>query len=158
MAAAFNDVRERIDSSLVQGLQSDRVLRELSAGLLSLGFEVEVGRQRVDRIRRPVLYGNGGQERVSYEIDAWHETLGIAVEVEAGRAMMGNAVYRDLIRTSLIVGARFLVLAVMAEYRYASGQRQQRSADFQSAEAQLEAIYSSGRLKLPFEGVLLVGY
>jgi hypothetical protein len=39
--------------------------------------------------------------------------LGILVEVEAGRGARGNAVYRDLVRSSLIVDQRFLVLGVM---------------------------------------------
>ena len=43
---------------------------------------------------------------------------GIALEVEAGRAMGGgNAVYRDLIETSLIVDARYLTVAVPLLYR-----------------------------------------
>lgn len=158
VTVAFKKVRAEIDSSVVQGLKSDGVLGQLADGLVELGFEVESGKQKADRIRRPVLYGNRGSERVSYEIDAWHDEFGIVVEVEAGRAMMGNAVYRDLVRASLIVGARFLVLAVMSEYRYRSGARKSRSRDFESAEAQLDAVYSSGRLQLPFDGVLLVGY
>jgi hypothetical protein len=37
---------------------------------------------------------------VTMEIDAFHDGEGIALEVEAGRAWNGNAVYRDLIRIS----------------------------------------------------------
>ena len=158
VVAVFRDARGQIDSSMVQGLKSDGVLAHLGRGLLELGFEVESGKLKVDRIRRPVLFGNGGAERVSYEIDAWHDQFGIVLEVEAGRGLMGNAIYRDLVRASLIVGAKYLVLAVMSEYRYRSGSRESRSRDFGGAEAQLDAIYASGRLQLPFDGVLLVGY
>jgi hypothetical protein len=42
---------------------------------------------------------------VTYEIDAAHDELGIVVEVEGGRGARSNAAYRDLVRTSLIVGA-----------------------------------------------------
>jgi hypothetical protein len=38
--------------------------------------------------------------------------------VEAGRATMGNAIYRDLVQASLIVDAKYLALAVPFEYRY----------------------------------------
>ena len=31
----------------------------------------------------PVLFGESGQERVAYEVDAVHDKLGIVVEVEA---------------------------------------------------------------------------
>lgn len=154
----FREQQRQIDSSSVQGLQSDGVLAELASGLRALGFEVESGKAREDKIRRPVLFGDSGAERVSYEIDAWHGELGAVVEVEAGRGWMGNAIYRDLIRTSLIVGARFLVLAVMSEYRYKSSGRVQTNESFVLTRDQLDAVYASGRLSLPFEGVLLVGY
>ena len=51
-----------------------------------------------------------------------------------------------------------LVLAVMSEYRYRSGDRDQRNESFSLTNGQLDAIYASGRLRLPFEGVLLLGY
>lgn len=85
--------RGAIDSSTVSGLNSDAVPAHLRPGLEALGYEVEGGKAKVQKIRRPVLYGEQGLERVSYEIDAWHEELGIVVEVEAGRGTMGNAVY-----------------------------------------------------------------
>src|SRR5256885_726219 len=94
------------------------VLLRLRPGLELLGYTVEASKKRVDKVRRPVLFGEGGVERVAYEVDAVHDELGVLLEVEAGRGAMGNAVYRDLIRTSLIVGARFLALGVMQEYRY----------------------------------------
>jgi hypothetical protein len=42
-----------------------------------------------DRIRLPVLFGDGGQERVAYEVDAFHDDLGVVVEIEAGRGARG---------------------------------------------------------------------
>ena len=76
------------------------------------------------------------------------------LEIEAGRGAAGNADYRDLIRTSLIVDADYLVLGMMLEYR--TGGTTMRSYD--RTRDQLDAIYASERLKLPFTGVLLVGY
>ena len=105
-----------------------------------------------------MLFGEDGVERVSYEIDAFHDELGIAVEVEAGRGARGNAVYRDLVRTSLIVGAKFLVLGVMIEYRHMSGGKPVAVKSFNEARELLDAVFASGRLQLPFEGVLLFGY
>lgn len=67
------------------GLGSDAVLRELSPGLQALHYEVESGKTRAAKIHRPVLFGENGQPEVNYEIDAFHDGLGIAVEVEAGR-------------------------------------------------------------------------
>jgi hypothetical protein len=77
--------REAIDSGTVDGLTSDQVLSALRPGLVALGFEVEAGKDRAEKIRRPVLFGDSGTERVSYEVDAVHDELGLLVEVEAGR-------------------------------------------------------------------------
>ena len=76
------------------------------------------------------------------------------LEVEAGRGAAGNADYRDLIRTSLIVDAEYLVLGMMLEYR--TGRTTMRS--YESTRDQLDAIYASEQLRLPFKGVLVVGY
>jgi hypothetical protein len=134
------------------------VLKEIQVGLQALGYVVEKGKKKADRIVRPVLFGEQGHARVNYEVDAVLDNQGVLLEVEAGRGMMGNAVYRDLIRTSLIVGAMYLALCVMDEYRYKSGGKIMTSRDFQLASDQLDAIYASGRLDFPFDGVLLVGY
>jgi hypothetical protein len=143
-----------IGSASVSGLTSDLVLGHLRDGLLGLGFRVEGGKTRSQKIHLPVLFGDNGIERVAYEVDAFHERDGVAVEVEAGRGARGNAVYRDLIRASLLVGVRYLALGVMLSY---SG-KDVSVASYSEAHSILDAIYASGRLKLPFEGVLLFGY
>jgi len=147
-----------VDSRAVENLTSDRVLSHIADDLASLGYHVETGKKAIQKIRRPVLFGEEGVEKVSYEIDAFHDSLGIAVEVEAGRGARGNAVYRDLIRTSLIVGAKYLVLGVMIEYRHQSSGKEVTVRSFEDARSLIEAIFSSRRLGLPFEGILLVGY
>ncbi|HVF74195.1 MAG TPA: hypothetical protein VM938_04040 [Acidimicrobiales bacterium] len=152
------DAQPSIDSRSVPDLSSDSVLAALRDGLVTLGFTVEAGKKKADRIRRPVLFGEQGIERVAYEVDAVHDELGVVVEVEAGRGARGNAVYRDLIRTSLIVGADYLALGVMQAYHHMSGGRRIMVASYFDAKAQIDAIYASGRLQLPFEGLLLFGY
>ena len=64
------------------------------------------------------------------------------LEIEAGRGAAGNADYRDLIRTSLIVDAEFLILGMMLEYR--SGSTTIRS--YERTRDQIDAIYASERL------------
>jgi hypothetical protein len=150
--------RPLIDSATVDGLTSDKVLAQLRPGLLKLGYEVEGGKHRAEKIRRPVLFGDQGRERVAYEVDAVHDELGILVEIEAGRGARGNAVYRDLVRSSLIVDQRFLVLGVMRSYRHQSSGRPIIVSSYRHSKDQLDALYASGRLRLPFEGVLLFGY
>jgi hypothetical protein len=146
--------QESISSAKRSGLTSDAVLAELRGPLVALGYSVETSKRRADKVRRPVLFSEQGVERVAYEVDAVHDGLGVLVEIEAGRGAMSNAVYRDLVRASLIVGARYLALGVMVEYRSAGGVAQ----SYRDARDLLEAVYASGRLRFPFEGILLFGY
>jgi hypothetical protein len=139
-------------------LGGDRVLQLLSTGLRELGFEVESSKKASDRIRRPVLFGGNGRPEVSYEIDAFHDGSGIAVEVEAARGARGNATYRDLVRTSLIVDAQYLALLLPTVYRYGSSGREVSVRAYNECLDLLSALYASQRLQLPFRGVLLVGY
>ena len=88
-----------------------------------------------------------------YTVDAVHLEAGILLEVEEGRATMGNAV-RDLIESSLVYDAEYLALLVPQKYRYRAGLAQ----SYRDCYWSLNAIYGSQRLKLPLEGVLLVGY
>ncbi|MGE3856721.1 MAG: hypothetical protein AB7G21_07175 [Dehalococcoidia bacterium] len=147
-----------IDSASAFHLTSDTVLGHLRPGLELLGYQVESGKTVRGKVRRPVLFGENGHERLAYEIDAVHDALGVVVEIEAGRGARGNAVHRDIIRASLIVGAQYLAIGVMAEYRHQSAGREMIVKSYADARAQLDAIYASGRLKLPFAGVLLFGY
>lgn len=92
----------------VDGLTSDAVLAALAPALAPLGYRVKLGKRVADRIHLPMLFGDGGRERVAYEVDAFQEDLGIVVDIDAGRGARGNAVYRDLIRASLLLDARLL--------------------------------------------------
>jgi hypothetical protein len=137
---------------------SDDVLRATAPGMMAVGYAVEANKTMAGKIRRPVLFGENGQASVAYEIDAFHDAQGIVVEVEAGRGAMSNAIYRDIVRTSLIVDAEYLALLVPSEYHYKSGGKGYVVQAYTNTRAQLDAIYASDRLKLPFRGVLLVGY
>lgn len=92
-----------------------------------------------------------------YELDAFHGGRGVAVEVEAGQSYANNNDYRDIVRTSLLLAVRLLALDVPTAYR--SGKAVSRTdKSYERARDLLDAIYASSRLKLPFEGVLVVGY
>jgi hypothetical protein len=135
-------------------LTSDIVLSHLRPGLESLGYTVESGKKAAQKIHRPVLFGENGISTVKYEVDAFHQEMGIAVEVEAGRGAFSNADYRDIIRMSLMVDSSFMVLLQPLYYRTANTTK----SAYTSTKDLLEAIYSSQRLHLPFQGALLVGY
>lgn len=156
--AAFAAARASIESSAHIGLTSDKALAELRPYLEPVGFQIETGKTKAEKIRRPVFFGDEGREGKTYEIDGFHDELAIALEVEAGRGARGNAVYRDLIESSLLVDARYLVLAVMIGYRHNSGGKVVTVHSYTEARDLLDAVFASPRLQLPLEGVLLVGY
>ena len=116
---------------------------------------IEAGKKAADKISRPVLFGDRGITKVNYEIDGWHPDYKAVLEIESGRGWQGNAFYRDLIRTSLVQDAEYLVIGMRLSYSYASVKNQN---DYQKALAQMDAIFASGRLKLPFSGVLIFGW
>lgn len=146
------------DISTVKGrsLDSNNVLARMADQLGALGYQVEKGKSSGDKIARPVLFGDEGTTAVTMEIDAFHAGEGVAVEVEAGRAWNGNAVYRDLVRSSLLIDARFL--AMVLPIAYAPPSAKTPVPAFSYTRDLLGAIYASQRLVLPFVGVLLVGY
>lgn len=163
LTASIAEARPLIDSGPLPAdeaarLTSDMVLAHLRAGMESLGYQVESGKSQAQKIQRPVLFGENGRPEVMYEIDAFHDGLGIAVEVEAGRGAKGNADYRDIVRTSLLLDANFFVLMMPTTYRYKSGGKEMSAQAYAKTRDQLSAIYASQRLRLPFEGVLLIGY
>lgn len=138
-------------------MRSDAVLAELRPTLEELGYTVETGKKRMEKIRRPVLFGENGLAKVNYEVDAFHDGLGVAVEVEAGRGASNNADYRDILRTSLLLDADYLVLFMPKIYRH-GGNKTTKVGAYQNTKNQLDAIYASQRLRLPFHGLLLIGY
>ena len=91
-----------IDSAVehAKRMESNDVLGVIADDLRLLGFDVEKGKQKAGKLPRPVFFGDEGAYLRTYEIDAFEPTEGIALEVEAGRATMGNAIYRDLIQGS----------------------------------------------------------
>ena len=162
LVAAASTARLSIDTagSPVAGVsrKSDAILAHLRPGLEILGYQVESGKSTAEKITRPVLFGNDGKAEVSYDIDAFHDDLGIAVEVEAGRGASNGADYRDIVRTSLLLDANYLALFMPICYHYQLKGKPQITSAHLNTGRQLNAIYASQRLQLPFDGILLIGY
>lgn len=57
---------------LDKGLTSDSVLSVLRDDLTALGFNVERGKRRGQKIERPVFFGEDGLPELKYEVDAFH--------------------------------------------------------------------------------------
>jgi hypothetical protein len=143
--------------ALKKGLTSDEVLSVLRDDLLKIGFDVEGGKQRAQIIERPVFYGENGIPTVRYQIDAYHPRWKCALEVEAGRSWMGNAVYRDLIQASIMVDVEHLVLAVPQAYKYMTARRPAVSNAYEYTRHLASDIYGHTRFSLPYS-LVVIGY
>ena len=139
------------------GLKSDDVLDVVRDDLEAIGFDVEEGKKKEEKIHRPVLFGENGEPDLQYEVDGYHEGKRYGLEVEASRAVLGNALYRDLIQAAVMVQVDTLVLVVPNVYRYNSGGRTTESKAYEKSNDVIDTVYASGRIELPFE-TLLIGY
>jgi hypothetical protein len=158
LVTVFQDHEKDIGTvSRQKGLTSDEVLTILRPRLVNLGFQVEAGKRQRDKIERPVFFGESGQPTLKYEIDAYNPDWECGLEIEAGRAWMGNAVYRDLIQALVMVQVDTLVLAVSNEYKYKSSGRPTVSKDYDNTANLAEALYGHSRIRLPF-GLIVIGY
>jgi hypothetical protein len=154
----FRSHEARISTiALPKGLKSDEVLGVVANDLMSLGFAVETGKSKEEKVVRPVFFGEDGAAELTYQVDGFHDEWRCGIEIEAGRASMGNAIYRDLIQASLMVDLEHLCLAVPMSYKFQSGGKTSVSRDYDSAKAVASAVYSHSRLKMPYR-LLVIGY
>ena len=142
---------------LDKGFKSDEVLAFLRNDLVDLGFEVESGKKKSDKIERPVFYGEGGQPTLKYEVDAYHPEWRCGLEIEAARAVLGNSIYRDLIQALVMVQVDTLIIAVSNQYKYKSGGKVAVSNDYDQAIKVARTIYGHLRLQFPYR-LVVIGY
>ena len=98
----------------------------------------------------PVLYGNLGKAKLTFEADAYNEEFKTVIEVEAGRAVINYQFLKDIFQASMMVETDYLVLAVRNLYKGRN--------DFEVVSNFLETIYLTNKIKLDLKGILLVGY
>ena len=142
---------------LDNGLKSDEVLSTLEVDLIKLGFEVETGKSKSQKIHRPVFYGENGQITVKYEIDGFHPIYKTGLEIEAGRAWKGNAIYRDLIINLLLIDVEHLIIAVPLNYKYRSNGKLMKNRDYELSRNLIDNLYSQTRFRMPYK-LTLIGY
>jgi hypothetical protein len=149
VVAIFQSATQNI-SSETHYLDSNEVLRNVSAGLVAAGFQVESGKKAVDKISVPVLFGINGRLEKSFDADAYHEAAGFVIEVEAGRALVNNQFLKDLFQACMMHDVNYLAIAVRNTYR--------GGKDFERVVRFFDTLYASSRLQLPLEGILIIGY
>jgi hypothetical protein len=154
----FSDHDAQIGTTtLSKGLTSDGVLAILRERLVGLGFHVEAGKSLGQKIKWPVCFGESGRPSLQYEIDAFHLHWKCGLEIEAGRAWMGNAVYRDIAQALVMVNLDHLVLAVPNIYKYLTNSKAVASKDYENTVSVAGAIYGHSRITMPF-GLTALGY
>lgn len=145
----FNFNEESI-SSEIHFLHSNEVLQKITSSLLKLNYKVELSKRANDKIKVPVLFGMNGRLEKYFDADAYNEEFKTVVEVEAGRAVTNYQFLKDLFQACMMHEVDYLVIAVRKSYA--------KNQDFQTVMTFFETLYASGRLTLPLEGILIIGY
>jgi hypothetical protein len=154
----FEDYASQIGTKALQkGLTSDGVLLAQRNRLRDLKFDVEASKRSSDKIKRPVYFGEDGKPALQCEVDAYQSEWRCGLEIEAGRAWMGNAVYRDLIQALVIVNLAHLILAVPNSYKYFSNNKLCTSQNYKNTASVTDAIYGHNRISMPFS-LAVLGY
>lgn len=137
---------------------SNDVLALVRPYLENIGFSVETGKGKEEKIDVPVLFGENNEVDKSFFADALSADGKIVIEVEAGRAVRNNQFLKDIFQACMMFEVEHLVIAVLNEYKFNSGGKVAVSKDYQEIKTFLETLYVSNRLRLPLKGILLIGY
>ena len=147
----FKEFDDSISTNVINHeLSSDEILGLLRASLVELGYEVESGKGRLQKISIPVLHGRNGSVEKSFDADAFSLELRTVIEVEAGRAVSNYQFLKDLFQACVMPDVDYLVIAVRNNYR--------NRDDFEKVCQFIETIFVSDRLTLPLRGLLIIGY
>ncbi len=158
MIEIFKKYEKQIGTvTLDKGLTSDEVMKVLSKDLISLGWDIEISKKKKDKIERPVFFGENGIPTLKYEIDGYHAEWRCGLEIEAGRAWMGNAIYRDIVQALVMINVDHLILAVPNIYKYVSNNKETSSNDYLNTVAVAKALYGHSRVKIPYT-LTVIGY
>ena len=135
-------------------LDSNSVLSQVAPDLGALGFAVESGKKKHQKVSVPVLFGRNGRVEKSFDVDAWHKQEGFVLEVEAGRATINNQFLKDLLEACLMPDVDYVCVAVRNIYMAGNI----KNLDFERVVTFFETLYASRRLELPLKGIMVLGY
>jgi hypothetical protein len=129
---------------------SNEVLEKIAPSLELIGYKVEKSKKSNDKIKVPVLFGPNGKLEKYFDADGYNEITKTVIEVEAGRAVTNYQFLKDLFQACMMYEVDFLVIAVRKIYS--------KNQDFKTVITFFDTLYASGRLRLPLEGILIIGY
>ena len=155
IVAVFRNHEAEIGSELrASHLKSNEVLGIVAADLTTLGFDVEQGQRKEQKISRPVFFGEGGLPTLRFEVDAYHSQWECGLEVEATRAIRGGALYRDLIQALVMDRVNHLCLAIPNFIQWGKGNK---SRPYDEACRTADALFGHSRIRFPY-GLTIIGY
>ena len=146
----FEGAASEIDSTSHSIQVSDQVLAKVANQLQQIGFRVETGKKKDQKIKVPVLFGKNGIPSKSFEADAYLPDEGFVIEVEAGRGVTNYQFLKDLFQACMMHEVEYLAIAIRNIYH--------GSNDFEKVHSFFDTLYASNRLKLPLKGILIIGY
>ena len=145
----FNEYEDKINSHK-RKLDSNTVLEILRKNLEGVGFRIETGKKKNEKIKIPVLFGENGRIIKSFDVDGYHEEFKTVLEVEAGRGVMNNQFLKDFFEACIMVNVDYCIIAVRDTYL--------KQKDFEKVKDFFDSMYASGRMNIPLKGLLIVGY
>src|ERR1035438_3061757 len=131
-------------SSGTYTFDSNKVLGVVRQHLVELGFTVESGKHKHEKVCVPVLFGRNGEFEKSFDADAYHQAQGFVLEVEAGRGVVNNQFLKDLFQACMMHEVKYLAVAVRRVYR--------GDKNFETVCRFFDTLYASNRLALPLDG------
>jgi hypothetical protein len=144
------DLKENLISSDLHNYSSNEVLENVRVLLEGLEYKIEKSKKSNDKIKVPVLFGQNGKLEKYFDADGYNIGNKTVIEVEAGRAVTNYQFLKDLFQACMMYEVDYLVIAVRKDYR--------GNPDFQNVITFFDTLYASGRLQLPLNGILIIGY
>ena len=145
----FNEYEDKINSHKHK-LDSNTVLETLRKNLEGVGFRIETGKKKNEKIKIPVLFGENDRIIKSFDVDGYHEEFKTVLEVEAGRGVTNNQFLKDFFEACIMVNVDYCIIAVRDTYL--------KQKDFEKVKDFFDSMYASGRMNIPLKGLLIVGY
>ena len=145
----FNEYEDKINSHKHK-LDSNTVLEILRKNLEGVGFRIETGKKKNEKIKIPVLFGENGRIIKSFDVDGYHEEFKTVLEGEAGRGVTNNQFLKDFFEACIMVNVDYCIIAVRDTYL--------KQKDFEKVKDFFDSMYASGRMNIPLKGLLIIGY
>lgn len=142
----FDNAYSQISTPL-HHLKSNQVLSVVRPDLINNGFKVE-------RPTIPLKASTG----LKFNADAFLESEGYLIEVEAGRAIENNQFLKDLIEACVVDEVEYLCIAVPNCYEYNSNEKKINNKVFEKVCDYMDAIYDSKLVDCHVKGILIIGY